>query len=69
MYVFTYEDTKLTEKSGLTIKVCDEDVASFDVVGETSVIPFKDILNPTLKSLTVKILHEGKEAGTVTFET
>jgi len=68
MYVFTYEDTKLTEKSGLTIKVCDEDVASSDVVGETSVIPFKDILNATLKSQTVKILHDGKEAGTVTFE-
>jgi hypothetical protein len=33
MYLFTYEDTKYSEKSGLVIKVCDEDVTSHDIVG------------------------------------
>ncbi len=69
MYIYTKEDTKYTEKSGLQIKVCDEDVGSYDIVGESGIIPIDQLLAPKLKTHTVKILHNAKEAGTVVLET
>ena len=69
MYIFTYEDTKYSEKSGLVIKVCDEDVTSHDIVGETKTLQLFDILTKDAKTHTVKIFHENKEAGTLTIET
>lgn len=69
MYIVTAHANQISDKSGLILKVSEEDVSSSDLVGESLLIPLKDIFSTTAKSQTVKILYQGKEAGSVNIET
>ena len=69
MYIFTTTANQITDKSGLVLKVSEEDVGSNELVGESALVPLKDIFSTTAKAQTVKILYKGKEAGTVNIET
>ncbi len=60
---------KLTDKMGIIFRVIDEDVTSHDLVGESALVPIKDMLSETNKSHTIKLLFKDKHVGDVTVET
>jgi hypothetical protein len=54
---------------GIVFRVIDEDVTEHDIVGESALVPIKDMLSSTNKTHNIKILFKGKPAGDVTVET
>ena len=54
---------QITAQSGIVFAVVDEDITEHDLVGETALIPIKDLCQE--KSSTFKLLFAGKEAGNV----
>jgi hypothetical protein len=59
---------KLTDKSGVILRVIDEDITSHDAVGETMLIPVKEFFVTAQKTSTFKLFLKGKEAGTISID-
>jgi len=50
MYIVTTNASQITDKSGLILKVSEEDVGSNELVGESALVPLKDIFSTTAKA-------------------
>ena len=59
---------KLTDKSGVILRVIDEDIVHHDAIGESMLIPVKDFFITTQKTSTFKLFLKGKEVGTISID-
>lgn len=59
---------KLTDKSGVILRVIDEDITNHDAVGQSMLIPVKDFFVTSQKVSSFKLFLKAKEVGTISIE-
>ena len=59
---------KLTDKSGVILRVIDEDITNHDAVGQSMLIPVKDFFVTSQKMSSFKLFLNAKEVGTISIE-